>query len=49
MICERGDKWIPLFYSLKLRGITRFEVEKMALVQILLLLFSFLKSSQTEL
>lgn len=37
-----------LFWGLKLRGIIRFEVEKMALVQILLLHFPFLKSTQTD-
>lgn len=39
---------MPLFLCLKLRGIIPFVVEKMALVQILLLLFPFSKSSQTD-
>lgn len=36
------------FWGFKLRRITRFKVEKMALVQILLLLFPFQKSSQAD-
>ena len=40
---------MPLFLGLKLRGIMYgLRSKKMALVQILLLLFPFLKSSQTD-
>lgn len=45
---SEADKWMLLFWGLKLRGIMMFKVEKMALVQILLLLFPFMKSSQTD-